>query len=550
MPKFQTKVDQPINRLPRINEPGPELVDDFDMEAAGVASWPAVATPTTRDKYQIERSFAIHVIGDGAGDGISQALTDDPASGEVVLVNYRIRVISGTINVKVNDGTADLIDNDHTSATTFEVSDSIVVSSNTAWVITIIASGGAGEFYLDYFSIRLNNTLALAIMNKATSNTPNDYSPNGNDGTLNSQPEPLVAGYDFDGIDDRVNADAGDAAKGSIVFWIAPDDGCTAVDSFNQRLVWGTNANRLEIQYCILGAIRFSVDNGGWTDLDTLQTTWASKTWYRVGVTWDGVTNRIYVNGVLDNSIADDAGSVALDFDYGGRAGQTHFDGKFKDCRNYKECLTAEWFEEDFALGVPDESLIFYTLDGSEDLSRYKHPLILVGDVIIGYPIEFDGNGDYIENTISITNALGNNITDLTVLFWFNANVTSGNDGLFNIGNMGGANIVDISLQSNVLFFRMASASFAETIAFTDKWWTQLALTYDGANGIGYLNGQEVVSGPFSTPLAVGSFRTNFGVYHSPPFPLDGRMTYIKILNKAKSADYILNDYETTRKYY
>jgi hypothetical protein len=67
--------------------------------------------------------------------------------------------------------------------------------------------------------------------------------------------------------------------------------------------------------------------------------------WYHVAATWDGVTAKIYVNGVLDNSpgtaraapIATDTRPLYL----GGRAGADYFDGMIRDVRIYNRPLTA-----------------------------------------------------------------------------------------------------------------------------------------------------------------------------------------------------------------
>lgn len=67
--------------------------------------------------------------------------------------------------------------------------------------------------------------------------------------------------------------------------------------------------------------------------------------WYHVAATWDGVTAKIYVNGVLDNSpgtakaapIGTDTRALYL----GGRSGTDFFDGQIRDVRIYNRPLTA-----------------------------------------------------------------------------------------------------------------------------------------------------------------------------------------------------------------
>ena len=150
-----------------------------------------------------------------------------------------------------------------------------------------------------------------------------------------------------DGVDDRILFSAGTEEEGTVSMWISPDDAADSGTTLSQRIWYGTNANRSEIMYAAAnGVLRFSIDNGGWTNLDTNKDTWIANAWYFLVFIWDGEDNYIYVDGDLDNSVSDDAGSVSLNgVTIGGRVGQNHFDGKIDDIRIYSVAKSAAWIK-------------------------------------------------------------------------------------------------------------------------------------------------------------------------------------------------------------
>lgn len=70
----------------------------------------------------------------------------------------------------------------------------------------------------------------------------------------------------------------------------------------------------------------------------------STGTWYHVAATWDGTTVKIYINGVLDRSVAR-SGTIGVDtrpLYIGGRTGSTDmFDGMMRDVRVYNRALSS-----------------------------------------------------------------------------------------------------------------------------------------------------------------------------------------------------------------
>ena len=87
-----------------------------------------------------------------------------------------------------------------------------------------------------------NTKLKLSVFNKAMINSAKDYSVNGKDGTITSEPKPLPkGGYSLDGGDDKIDfEDIGNIQ--AIEFWISPQtttQEILLVDTGNDIMVSG-----------------------------------------------------------------------------------------------------------------------------------------------------------------------------------------------------------------------------------------------------------------------------------------------------------------------
>jgi hypothetical protein len=180
-----------------------------------------------------------------------------------------------------------------------------------------------------------------------------DYSGLGNDGTAIGNPT-FVAGtvgsgaLNFNGTDDYVSVPNSSSLQLTsaltIAGWIKADswDSGNDVDPIARKGEGNPNNYQLAV---VDGRATLYLDGGeadddgfvGNTPLNTGQ-------WYHIAATWDGLTVRIYVDGVIDNDPSDSRGNpIGTDtrpFYMGGRSGADLFDGALDDIRIYNRALS------------------------------------------------------------------------------------------------------------------------------------------------------------------------------------------------------------------
>nr|BAR34997.1 hypothetical protein [uncultured Mediterranean phage uvMED] len=159
-------------------------------------------------------------------------------------------------------------------------------------------------------------------------------------------------------------------------------------------------------------------------------------------------------------------------------------------------------------------------------------------DAIGNGSASFDGSS-YIDTGTGIGNLLRDNYGgSFTLSMWFKADVTSGNDGLFDIGNFGTAvGDLFVLLYSNELSFYLdyAGGGWHRKVAFTDTSnWNHLACVYKAGSESDskmYLNGISVGSTggtfPNSTALDFNGFKTIIGAYLNSSSSFDGQISQV-----------------------
>jgi len=164
------------------------------------------------------------------------------------------------------------------------------------------------------------------------------------------------------------------------------------------------------------------------------------------------------------------------------------------------------------------------------------------GDVVwssgkFGSCLSFPGTaGDYVNCGTNLGDFLGTT-NKISVSIWFQTDVTSGNDGLFTIGDLGDTQgELVILLLNNNLEFRMDNEGYTQAYGFTDTGWNHLIFSYDGVNGKAYLNGVEIVSAAYSSNLELTGLVTAIGTYYDPDHPLDGKIDNVMLWNRGLSA--------------
>jgi hypothetical protein len=154
-----------------------------------------------------------------------------------------------------------------------------------------------------------------------------------------------MGAFDFDGSSHYFtvpnNADFQPTTMLSVAAWVKGDTWGTGTSTNTIVRKGDTTPNNYTLQIAD-GKVEFLLDGSDGSGIRG-NTALTTGQWYHIAATWDGVTAKIYVNGVLDNSpgtaktgpIASDARPLFI----GGRPAGQFFDGMIRDVRLYNRPL-------------------------------------------------------------------------------------------------------------------------------------------------------------------------------------------------------------------
>ena len=174
-------------------------------------------------------------------------------------------------------------------------------------------------------------------------------------------------------------------------------------------------------------------------------------------------------------------------------------------------------------------------------------------DFLLDGSTTFSGSSQYIDCGTGLGNVLGDNYAgDLTVSMWFKADVTSGDDGMFEIGNFTNSGTGDFALRmkSNTLSW-MVNAVRRLDVSYTNtSSWSHVVGVYDsrGADFTKlYLNAESVGTPtgtfPSASDLDLNGLKTTIGGYYGSPYTFDGKIANVGIWNRALSASEVESIY-------
>jgi hypothetical protein len=84
-----------------------------------------------------------------------------------------------------------------------------------------------------------------------------------------------------------------------------------------------------------------TVNRVNYDDVKTVRNSWPANIWYHITFTFDGSTFKIYVNGVLENSIVHTGTMQSITgWDIGGRPGAVSFPGLIDEVSIYNRALS------------------------------------------------------------------------------------------------------------------------------------------------------------------------------------------------------------------
>ena len=400
-----------------------------------------------------------------------------------------------------------------------------------------------------------DTSLVGAWLNKRVRGSADDLSSNNNDGTATGVDWERIGG-DFGGDLSTILATAVDVGtNGTVAAWFNVDN-VTGTKS----IVSTSSASNNRIFLGLSEAKLMGVHYNGSAYTGEIGTIVANQWYYVVMTIASGVKN-LYINGI-DSTVAYDSGAVTSDtvaLAIGSRTSPAYiFDGTIKDVRVYNEAKSPSWIAEQYAKAVPEDDLVLHVVDG-EDVSRYRHT-VTNGGATLGNGMEFDGATDY----LVIADSASLDCSSITIAVWVKTD-TSANTGYIigKLEDLANQEAYRLSIRSggsdNAIDFSVSGGSGEVTTPrLIDGVWTYVVATYsDGVYAI-YFNGSAVATsgagdstgdisattGRLSISSRYDSSESTHKLFH------DGELQDIRIYNTAKSADWVLNDYETTKKYF
>ena len=407
--------------------------------------------------------------------------------------------------------------------------------------------------------------LVGAWLNKATKGTADDYSSLGNDGIVTDVIYTKI-GADFNGSTSKIDVGAnvlGTGAK-TISAWINPRSGGEGTGTFGGAIVSDGQTNF--VVRSAAQALRFMSDGAASTISGTHT---FIDNWNHVVVCRDasGICN-MYVNGVLSGNADQDSGTPGAGFSntiIGNTVSQAKtWDGQLKDVQIYNEEKSADWVKNEYQKCVPDDSLVLDVLDGTEDLSKDKNEINPSGGVIVGKEMNFDGVDGLL--TIPDTSSLDldgeftigvwvkpNNITDTSIILAKSQGGSSATGGYMFRQNS--ANLV-----INMLDGAAPSPEYiTQTNPLEVNKWTYVVMTRTGTGVIttgqvkAYVDGIEVAGteSNYGTAILNNTKDVSIGAQQGDSAqPFDGIIKNAKVFNEAKSADFVKQYYERTKRFY
>ncbi|MEK7500082.1 MAG: LamG domain-containing protein [Patescibacteria group bacterium] len=188
---------------------------------------------------------------------------------------------------------------------------------------------------------------------EGTGTSAADSSGNGNTGTLTNGPTwsstvPTTAftnpySVSFDGTDDYVAIGNSITSLGTTAVTVSSWVRTNSIGA-NQYILDastdGGSGNGLSVRIRDNGTIRFWHYNAA-ANANSVGTL-SANVWYHVAVTWDGTTNRIYINGSPDGTNTGDSNSLGSIYQIGhSNVLGGFFNGRLDDVRIYNRALSA-----------------------------------------------------------------------------------------------------------------------------------------------------------------------------------------------------------------
>ena len=154
-----------------------------------------------------------------------------------------------------------------------------------------------------------------------------------------------------------------------------------------------------------------------------------------------------------------------------------------------------------------------------------------------GNSLLFNGSG-YVDCGTGLSVRLGTT-TKISVIIGFEGNDNPANEGLFEIGKFDDViKTLTVLSYAKVLYWTMNNSAFFHNFPTTTPSGDHvLALVYDGATALAYLNNLIMLNVGYADPLSFYFLeRAKIGVYYSAPYCFNGKIHFVHVYDRPLSA--------------
>jgi Concanavalin A-like lectin/glucanases superfamily len=227
----------------------------------------------------------------------------------------------------------------------------------------------------------------------------------------------------------------------------------------------------------------------------------AANQWIHIGVTFDGQTLTLYLNGIQDSFVIVTAAGIpnqGNDFQLGIGANMD-----IDTCRMWSIAQTsaymykAPWAPEPAAQTTGLVANYDLSAKPPKDISGNNNPLTLTAPAtsILSAPGVFMSASAHVDPREQDVIRCGD--TPYTIDAWLYLTATAGAQGIFSSGNLNDPGTVALWLDGGVLKSQRGPTVLAATGSIPAQTWTHVATTYNGTTLIVYING--VAAGSMAT---------------------------------------------------
>ena len=345
--------------------------------------------------------------------------------------------------------------------------------------------------------------------------------------------------------------------KQTVSVWLRPLSKSGTGDPFVIGYFAGSGAgNRLYINQLSTGV--FAITFGDLTQYSALTISeYEIGEWINIVLIRDGNasggTQKIYVNGVLKQSINKTLGTDDSTFRIGGGTTTRSFNGEVRDVEIYNEEKSAEWIKEKYRKVVPDDSLRLRII-GGRDVSKFGNLITNNGVISMLGMSEF---GKDTTNRLTIGklgSSIITNYNGFTFSFWsFSKSLGGGPSGrIMQANSSNGWYILNNNPGSGNKLSLRFSFSIGEVGSTTLELnrWIFWSIVFNGSSLYIYKNSilmenipTSVTPSEFNHNLIIGNDSSNIRTF-------DGFISDFRIYNEIKSPSWIKNEYLKTRQFY